>query len=106
MDRSTVVLHWLNRQRLQKQFLANRVTKILEKEYIKWYSVPTKQNPADTGSRGSLSKISEIRWKGHLWIAENNKWPDLRILSESKESEKEAKIIKNILATTIEQKDF
>ena len=67
---------------------------------------PNQTKPADTGSRGSLSKISEIRWKGHLWIAENNKWPDLRILSESKESEKEAKIIKNILATTIEQKDF
>ena len=39
-------------------------------------------------------------------MAENNKWPDQPILSESKESEKEAKIIKNILATTIKQKDL
>ena len=91
---------------MKKNFQQNRVTKILEKEYIKWYSVPTKQNPAETESRGSLSKISEIRSKGHLWTAENKKWPDLPILSESKESEKEAKIIKNILATTVEQKDF
>ena len=58
---STVVLDWLNRQGLYKQFEANRVTKILEKEYIKWYYVPTKQNPADIGSRGSLlSKIPDI----------------------------------------------
>ena len=49
---STVVLHWLNRQGLYKQFVANRVTEILEKEQMKFYYVPTKQNPADIGSRG------------------------------------------------------
>ena len=41
-----------------------------------------------------------------MWIAENNKWPDQPIFSESKESEKEAKIIKNILATTVKRKDL
>ena len=62
---STVVLHWLNRQGLYKQFVANRVTKILEKEYIKSYYVPTKQNPVDIGTRGSfLRKIPDIWWKG------------------------------------------
>ena len=30
---STVVLRWLNRQGFYKQFVVNRVTKILEKEY-------------------------------------------------------------------------
>ena len=56
------------------------------------------QNRADIGSRGSLlSKIPDICWKGPLWIAENSKWPEQPILSESK-SEKEAYIIKNILA--------
>ena len=60
-----VALHWLNRQGLYKQFVANRVRQILEKEYIKWYYVPTKQNPADIGYRGSLlSKIQKICWKG------------------------------------------
>ena len=49
---STVVLHWLNRQGLYRQFVANRVTEILEKEQMKFYYVPTKQNPADIGSRG------------------------------------------------------
>ena len=56
------------------------------------------QNRADIGCRGSLlSKIPDICWKGPLWIAENSKWPEQPILSESK-SEKEAYIIKNILA--------
>ena len=70
---STIVLHWLNRQGLHKQFVANRVTKILEKKYMKWYYVPTKQNPADIRSRGSLlSKIPDIWWKGPSWIAEKS----------------------------------
>ena len=101
----TLILHWLNRQGLCKQFVANRVTKILEKEYIKWYYVPTKQNPTDIGNKGSLlSNIPDIWWKGPSWIAENSKYPDQPMLSFSKESEKEAKTIKNLLATTVKQK--
>ena len=46
----TVVLHWLNIQALYKQSVANRVTKVLEKKYVKRNYVPTKQNPADGGS--------------------------------------------------------
>ena len=45
-------------------------------------------------------------WKGPSWIVENNKSPDQPILSESRESEKEVKIIKNILAATVKQKDL
>ena len=79
------------------QTLCSKQSKILEKEYLKWYYVPTKQDPVDIGSRDCLlSKFPDIWWEGPLWIAENNKWPDQPILSESKESEKEAKIIKNI----------
>ena len=59
-------------QRLYKQLVVNRVR----------------------GSRGSLlNKISDIWWKGPLWIAVNKKWPDQPSLSESKESEKEAELI-------------
>ena len=62
---STILLHWLNRQGLYKQFVANRVSKILEKECIKWFYVLTKENPAGIGSSGSLlSKISDIKSKG------------------------------------------
>ena len=37
-----------------EQFDGNRVDKIREKDFIKWYYVPTKENPADIGSRGRL----------------------------------------------------
>ena len=47
---------------------------ILKKEYIKWYYVTTKKNPADIGTMGSLLiKIAGIWWKGPSWIAENKK---------------------------------
>ena len=96
---------WTDNKVFSKQFVANRVTKILEKEYIKWYYVPPKQNPADIGSRGSLlGNIPAIWWKVPSWIAENNKWPYQPILNESKQSEKEAKIIKNILATSVTER--
>ena len=51
---SIIDFHLLNRQGFYKQFVANRGTKILEKDYIKWCYAPTKQNSADIGSRGSL----------------------------------------------------
>ena len=51
-----------------------------------------------------LSEIAGIWWKGPSWIAENNKWLDQPILSEPKESEKEAKIIKSVSATAFKQK--
>ena len=58
---STAVLNWFNKQGHFKQFVANRVTKILKKEYVKWYYAQNKQNPADIGSRVSLLfKIPEI----------------------------------------------
>ena len=64
------------------------------------------QNRADIGCRGSLlSKIPDICWKGPLWTAENSKWPEQPILSESK-SGKEAYSIQNILATTVKQKNL
>ena len=98
----TVILDLMKRQGLHKQFTAKRVTKILEKDYIKRYFVPTKQNPAQIGSRGNLlSKIPDIWSKGPSCIVENNKWQDQLILSGTKEFEKEAKFIKNILATTV-----
>ena len=41
---SIVVLHWLNEQGSYKQFVANRVNKILEKGTSKWNYIPTRQN--------------------------------------------------------------
>ena len=48
---STVALHWIKGGRsTYKQFVANRVNKIRDKDYIEWRHVGTDQNPADVGS--------------------------------------------------------
>ena len=58
---STVVLPWLKERGYYKQFVGNRVNKVREKELVNWYYVPTKENPADIVSRGSLiANISQV----------------------------------------------
>ena len=42
---STVVLPWLKDKGHCKVFVANRVSKILERTFIAWKYVPPKQNP-------------------------------------------------------------
>ena len=51
---SIVVLYWLNRQGSYNQFVRNRVNKILERNDINCQYVPTGDNLANLGSRGSL----------------------------------------------------
>ena len=46
---STDVLYWLSEKGNYEQFVGNRAIKIREKEFINWYCVPTKENPADIG---------------------------------------------------------
>ena len=54
---STVALHWIKGGgSAYKQFVANRVSKIKDKDYITWRHVSTDDNPADVGSRGSRRK--------------------------------------------------
>ena len=56
---STTVLHWVTNPDLQlKAFVANRVAKVIERsEGATWNYVPTKENPADIGSRGLILPI-------------------------------------------------
>ena len=49
-----VVKYWLNVKGNYKEFAGNRVNKIREKEFINWYYILTKENPANIGSSGSL----------------------------------------------------
>ena len=59
-----------------KVFVANRVSKILEHQFIAWKYVPTKQNPTDIYSRGSpVRKLPELWWTGPTWLKEFSKWP-------------------------------
>ena len=54
---STVVLYWLKEQGSYNQFARNRVYKILERDDINWQYNPTRDNPADLVSRGSLLRL-------------------------------------------------
>jgi len=63
---STVTLHWIKGGgSIYKQFAANRVSKIREKDYITWRHVNTNQNPADVGNRGcDGAKLPNLWLKG------------------------------------------
>ena len=105
------MLYWLNGQGSYNQFVRNRVNKILERDDINWQYVPTRDNPADLGSRGSLlTKIPEIWWKGPSWLQVKESLPRRPDIKPSEESEKEVKIskeYKSIVFTTVAiQDDF
>ena len=45
------------------------MSKIRQNDYIKWQYVPTRHNPADIGSRGSLtSKLSKLWLEDPSWL--------------------------------------
>ena len=99
---STVVLHWLKGKGDYKQFVLNRINKINAKAYITWRHVPSNQIPADIGSRGVYGKrIPELWWTEPTWLQQTEQWPPQPRIMASDESEKEAKAIKTLLATSI-----
>lgn len=104
---STVALYWIRGEgSAYKQFVANRVNKIRDKEYIQWRHVGTDQNPADVGSRGcQADKLGELWLKGPEWLTEPDHWPDDILTEPNKETEAEAKLTKEIFATAVETKD-
>ena len=79
------------------------MNKIKQNANVTWKYVPTKQNPADIGSRGLLiSKMPNVWWEGPSWLTNSNEWPTQPVIQLSVESQKEAKPGKQILANTVE----
>ena len=76
---------------------------------INWQYVPTRDNLADLGSRGSLpTKIPEIWWKGSSWLQVKENWQKQPDIKPSEESEKQVKISKehkSIVFTTVAIQD-
>ena len=104
---STVVLHWLRDHGSYKVFVENRVKKIFSHEFIEWKYVPTKQNRAGIGSRGSLiSKLGDLWWKDPTWVSNISLWPRQPTIGPTTESQVECKAIKEIMTTTIEKSDI
>ena len=103
---STVLLQQLKDKGRYKVFVANRVSKILEREFIAWNYIPTKQNPVDIGSREShVRKLPELWWIGPTWLKEFSKWPVQSYIGPNTESQQECKTIPEVMAVTVETLD-
>ena len=104
---SSVALHWIKGGGDYKQFVSNRVGKIQEKKYIQWRHVGTKENPADLGSRGGqITNCSDLWWHGPTWLPFPESWPADIVTTPTKESQTEAKIIREVLGVTVKTDDY
>ena len=100
---SSVALYWILGGGELKQFVGNRVRKIRERKHVKWRHVPTDQNPADVASRsGIVQEDNRLWWDGPEWLSNPRKWPKDIVTAPSVESEKEAKVIKQIMNVAVE----
>ena len=105
---STVALYWIGGQGEYRQFVANRVKKIKEHDRVQWHYVPTKQNPADLGSRGGDVSNNELWLRGPTWLSDRNEWPAdvaLEANPEVKEEEKRDRLITQTFVTVAREPD-
>ncbi|XP_075163053.1 uncharacterized protein LOC142235680 [Haematobia irritans] len=85
---STITLAWLQKPPFHwKTFVANKVSEILDNVgNIKWRHVPTKDNPADIGTRGCSAaelKTDHLWWHGPQWLVKPPAvWPKQISLQE------------------------
>ena len=99
---SSFALHWIKGGGEYKQFVSNRVRKIQDKEYIHWRHVGSKENPADLGSRGGKAgECADLWFQGQSWLPYSENWPSDIVTSPSKETQAEAKVIKEVLSVAI-----
>ncbi|CAL1293798.1 unnamed protein product [Larinioides sclopetarius] len=90
-----------------KPFIANRTSEILDRiPRSRWRYVPTKENPADIGSRGvSPKNLTDCRlwWEGpHFLSSSEADWPKQPVLKDSdehiiKEKKKSAFVLNAVL---------
>ena len=105
---STVALYWIGGQGEYRQFVANQVRKIKEHDRVRWHYVPTKQNPADLGSRGGDVSKNELWLRGPTWLSNQSEWPAdvvLEASSEVKEEEKRERVSTQALVTVSQERD-
>ena len=102
---STVVLCWImSTNREWKQFVANRIVKIRQKENLQWKYCPTAENPADIGSRGcEADNLGDLWWKGPDWLANEADWPEGSCEpKQTKEATDEEKVVKQLSFVAID----
>jgi len=82
------------------------VNKIISKDYLTWKYVPTKENPADLGSRGcDLKSLTSFWWEGPNWISDEPSWPKQPIIQKSVTTEDEKRKVKQLLGVTVAVKN-
>jgi len=102
---STVALHWIHDQGAYRQFVANRVRKIQSHTEGHWNHVPTKDNPADLGSRGGSVTDNQLLCSGPVWLPYPDRWPPKIVTSASPSSESEEKVQQELFAAAVEVDD-
>ena len=103
---STVFLHWLSGNEEYKQFISNRITKTKCSGYIHWSHISLNENPADIGRRGcSANNIPGLCFQGPKWLPYKYQWPVQSTIQATYETEQEAKIIKELMSTTLQKND-
>ncbi|VDO14787.1 unnamed protein product, partial [Brugia timori] len=76
---SKCVLTWILRRKILPAFVENRVQEIHSIPNVLYRYVPSEDNPADIGSRGSTfdELHNSIWWSGPTWLAQPpSTWPD------------------------------
>ena len=94
---STVALHWILGNGQYRQFVVNRVCKIIEHPEILESYLPTSKNYADLATRRGQVANAELWWNVPVWLSDPEKWPDNLVTAESSASEEEAKTVKEVL---------
>ena len=98
---STVALHWIRSPGEYKQFVSNRVEKILTHSEVVWRHVGTSENPADLASRGGQVSNHSLWWTGPQWLLDKKQWPPDIVTRDSQESLAEARATRAIFALAI-----
>ena len=100
----TVMLHWIRGEGEYKQFVYNRVCKIRGNNWITWRYVPTKENPADLGSRGGpVPQDGDLWWHGPKWLSHPSAWPMDITTTATVETLAETKTVREIFKLATDQ---
>ena len=106
---STIVLSWLAvEDNCWSTFVANRVAKIQEIEFLEWSHVGTQDNPADIASRGidpSKLKNCSLWWSGPQWLTTGNFPAQLQPQGTSEEKKPRARTIRTLATQFQESND-
>ena len=104
---STVALYCIKRKGDYRQFVTNRVQKIPQHGEVTWHHVPTRENPADLGSRGGDVKDNQLWQEGPAWLKDPSRWPqDVTLVpDEQTRAEEKVKVKNEIAAATVIQSD-